>query len=177
MSAERFLRPYPGKGSPYESFRTALAEYLFVNVDLVQIFTILPVQPADQMPPIIDIYFSVLRAPNQGNVEYFSPIYLTGVIEQKRTEIEAKFGVSDVQIIQVNIDPCIQEMCTEGGCTRVLNVNATPSVIMANRTSLVGVNLNVTTSCQCPREIVTQTCTSDSCYNGGICHNAQSGYL
>lgn len=174
VSAETFLRPYPGTNSPYERLRTGLAKYLNVDVDRVQIFTILPVQPADQMPPIIDVYFAISSNTND---EYLSPILLTGVVEQKRLEIELALGLSNVQIIQINIDPCIQEMCTEGGCTRVLSVNSTPSVIMANRTSLVGVNLNVTTSCQCPVDYVTPMCTGDSCYNGGICHNAQTSYL
>lgn len=189
MSAEDFLRPMPNNQfSPYERFRSELASQLNVDSARVKIFSIMPMRNNAHNPltPYIDVFFAVER-PGPGAIKYgndratyLSPVFLTGKVEHNRAAFEKSLQRSDqVKIVAVNIDPCLKETCTGGGCTRSLIVPATEpdSLIAANQTSLLGVTVIVDVKCKCPKNSILSRCTPDTCFNGGICHNTADGFF
>uniref|UniRef100_A0A915HMD2 Uncharacterized protein n=1 Tax=Romanomermis culicivorax TaxID=13658 RepID=A0A915HMD2_ROMCU len=184
ISAEDFLRPLPkGDTSPYERFRTQLASRLNLHENDIKLFSIMPMS-GNTYPPYVEIFFAV-RRPGPTSLQY-GPAYsayvsstlLTGILERYKSSFESALQMPKSSIVLVNIDPCVYEQCTDGGCTRVVTaITDHPMVIMANKTSLVGVNLNISSVCQCPRSKVGRQCNRDSCLNGGICHNSANGFF
>lgn len=90
-----------------------------------------------------------------------------------------EISIHPAQITAVNLDPCLKETCTNGGCTRRIRVPSHDQshLVAANRTSLLGVNVQVERECNCPAKEMPKRCTADTCFNGGVCHNVPDGFL
>lgn len=86
-----------------------------------------------------------------------------------------------VSVSQVRIDECPSSECAgSGGCTNVLNVRDTPTVVDCGTMSLVSVTVESTAVCSCTgREQSHQPCAAyprNPCFNGGVCVDTQHGY-
>lgn len=170
MTPEEFLGLQGSSDSPYQRLRIQIAQLLKIDQKNVQIFSLQPFIPPNSYQPTephIDVHFAAFGSP------YKSSVLLNGLLDLNKIDVEGKFG-GNAKIVLVNIDPCVDETCVSGGCNRKVIVNSMPAVVMANATSLVGVSLNVTSVCECPRTEVPTTCQlkgkTPSCFNAGICH-------
>ncbi|CAB1455514.1 unnamed protein product, partial [Pleuronectes platessa] len=86
-----------------------------------------------------------------------------------------------VSVSQVRADECPSSECAgTGGCTSVLNVRDTPTVVDCGTMSLVSVTVESTAACSCTgRELSHQPCAAyprNPCFNGGVCVDTQHGY-
>ncbi|KAF3686954.1 Neural-cadherin Cadherin-N [Channa argus] len=86
-----------------------------------------------------------------------------------------------VSVFQVRIDECPSSECSKAsGCTNVLNVRDTPTVVDCGTMSLVSVTVESTAVCSCSgRDQSHQPCAAyprNPCFNGGICVDTQHGY-
>lgn len=86
-----------------------------------------------------------------------------------------------VRVFQIRVDECHNSECIgAGGCTNVLNVRDTPTVVDCGTMSLVSVTVESTAVCSCPgREQSHQSCATyprNPCFNGGVCVDSQHGY-
>lgn len=86
-----------------------------------------------------------------------------------------------ISVSQVRIDECPSSECAgSGGCTSVLNVRDTPTVVDCGTMSLVSVTVESTAVCSCTgREQSHQPCAAyprNPCFNGGVCVDTQHGY-
>uniref|UniRef100_A0A3Q2CVV9 Si:ch211-186j3.6 n=1 Tax=Cyprinodon variegatus TaxID=28743 RepID=A0A3Q2CVV9_CYPVA len=86
-----------------------------------------------------------------------------------------------VSVFQVRVDECPGSECAgTGGCTNVLTVRDTPTVVDCGTMSLVSVTLESRAVCSCSgRDQSHQPCASyprNPCFNGGVCVDTQHGY-
>lgn len=86
-----------------------------------------------------------------------------------------------VSVFQIRADECPSSECAgASGCTNVLNVRDTPTVVDCGTMSLVSVTVESTAVCSCPgRDLSHQPCTAypkNPCFNGGVCVDTQHGY-
>ncbi|KAI9517849.1 hypothetical protein NQZ68_001018 [Dissostichus eleginoides] len=86
-----------------------------------------------------------------------------------------------VNVFQIRVDECPRSECGEaGGCSNVLNVRDTPTVVDCGTMSLVSVTVESTAVCSCSgREQSHQPCNTyprNPCFNGGVCVDTQHGY-
>lgn len=90
-------------------------------------------------------------------------------------QIEKDVGIN---ITMVGIDECLYEnqMC-EGSCTNTLDISPLPYMVNANKTSLVGVRVDVIAECTCGARNFTksESCRTNPCYNGGRCIEGRYG--
>lgn len=146
--------------SKAERFREKLAELLNTDKDNVDVFS---VQLRRKHPPITDVRFSAHGSP------YYKPVRLNGIVLMHRESIEKDVGIN---ITMVGIDECLYEnlMC-EGSCTNTLDISALPYMVNANKTSLVGVRVDVIAECTCGARNFSkeENCRNNPCYNGGRC--------
>lgn len=149
----------------YDTLREKLADLFEVSENNVQIFSVQPyiMYPASPYD-CVDVHFSIFGS------SYKPSYYLNGVVDLNMTDIET---VISPKIELVNIDPCLEEICTEGGCTKKLIVMPFSNIINTDGISFAGVALNVSYVCQCPKTIVPNKCEKkdQTCFNGGVCHN------
>ncbi|XP_021703018.1 neural-cadherin isoform X1 [Aedes aegypti] len=152
--------------SKLERFREKLAELLNIDKKNVDVFS---VQIKQKSPAITDVRFSAR------NAYYFKAVQLNGVVLLHKEDIEQAVGIN---ITMVNIDECLVENgdCN-GSCTHIMEVQANPSLVNANKTALVGVQIKSTAECMCnAREYKQQqSCKSHPCLNGGRCSDTKSG--
>uniref|UniRef100_A0A6E8VYJ9 Cadherin n=2 Tax=Anopheles coluzzii TaxID=1518534 RepID=A0A6E8VYJ9_ANOCL len=152
--------------SKLERFRDKLAELLNVDVKNVDVFS---VQMKDRSVPLTDVRFAVHGA------YFYKAVQLNGVILLHKEEIEQEVGIN---ITMVNVDECLLENADcAGSCTSIIEVQTNPCLVNANKTALVGVQINSTAECVCSsREYKQQqTCKSHPCLNGGRCTDSKSG--
>lgn len=86
-----------------------------------------------------------------------------------------------VSVNQVRVDECPSVECARSsGCTNVLNLRDTPTVVDCGSMSLVSVTVESTAVCSCSgREQSHQPCAAyprNPCFNGGVCVDTQHGY-
>ncbi|XP_035781928.1 neural-cadherin-like isoform X3 [Anopheles albimanus] len=152
--------------SRLERFRDKLAELLHVDIKQVDVFS---VQMRDKAVPLTDVRFAVRGA------YYYKAVQLNGIILLHKEEIEQDVGIN---ITMVNVDECLLENADcAGSCTSIIEVQTNPCLVNANKTALVGVQINSTAECVCSsREYKQQqTCKSHPCLNGGRCTDSKSG--
>ncbi|KAK9710914.1 Laminin G domain [Popillia japonica] len=146
--------------SKAEKFKEKIANLLNIERDNVDVFS---VQLRRKHPPVTDIRFSAHGSP------YYKPVRLNGIVLMHREEIEKEV---DINITMVGIDECLYEnqMC-EGSCTNTLDISALPYMVNANKTSLVGVRVDVLAECTCGARNFSkdENCKNNPCYNGGRC--------
>jgi len=97
------------------------------------------------------------------------------VLLTSHLQIEKDVGIN---ITMVGIDECLYEnqMC-EGSCTNTLDISTLPYMVNANKTSLVGVRVDVIAECTCGARNFTksESCRTNPCYNGGRCIEGRYG--
>ncbi|XP_017771131.1 PREDICTED: neural-cadherin [Nicrophorus vespilloides] len=146
--------------SKAEKFKDKIAELLSTHRDNVDVFS---VQLRRKHPPVTDVRFSAHGSP------YYKPVRLNGIVLMHREDIEKAVGIN---ITMVGIDECLYEnqMC-EGSCTNTLDISALPYMVNANKTSLVGVRVDVLAECTCGARNFSkeENCRNNPCYNGGRC--------
>nr|MBE5724508.1 Cadherin-N [Cucujiformia] len=143
-----------------EKFKEKIADLLNTDRENVDVFS---VQLRRKHPPVTDVRFSAHGSP------YYKPVRLNGIVLMHREEIEKDVGIN---ITMVGIDECLYEnqMC-EGSCTNTLDISALPYMVNANKTSLVGVRVDVLAECTCGARNFSkeESCRNNPCYNGGRC--------
>ncbi|XP_068904357.1 neural-cadherin isoform X11 [Tenebrio molitor] len=146
--------------SKADKFKDKIADLLNTDRDNVDVFS---VQLRRKHPPLTDVRFAAHSSP------YYKPVRLNGIVLMHREEIEKDVGIN---ITMVGIDECLYEnqMC-EGSCTNTLDISALPYMVNANKTSLVGVRVDVLAECTCGARNFSkeENCRNTPCYNGGRC--------
>ncbi|KAH0808889.1 hypothetical protein GEV33_013899 [Tenebrio molitor] len=146
--------------SKADKFKDKIADLLNTERDNVDVFS---VQLRRKHPPLTDVRFAAHSSP------YYKPVRLNGIVLMHREEIEKDVGIN---ITMVGIDECLYEnqMC-EGSCTNTLDISALPYMVNANKTSLVGVRVDVLAECTCGARNFSkeENCRNTPCYNGGRC--------
>ncbi|XP_035905492.1 neural-cadherin isoform X2 [Anopheles stephensi] len=152
--------------SKADRFKDKLADLLNIDRENVDVFS---VQLRRKHPPLTDVRFSAHGSP------YYKPVRLNGIVLMHREEIEKDVGVN---ITMVGIDECLYEnqMC-EGSCTNTLDISSLPYMVNANKTSLVGVRVDVIAECTCGARNFSkaESCRSSPCHNGGRCMETRYG--
>lgn len=152
--------------SKLDRFRDKLSDLLNTDRENVDIFS---VQLRRKHPPLTDIRFSAHGSP------YYKPVRLNGIVLMHREEIEKDVGIN---ITMVGIDECLYEnqQC-EGSCTNTLDISSLPYMVNANKTSLVGVRVDVIAECTCGARNFSkaENCRTSPCYNGGRCMETRYG--
>lgn len=146
--------------SKADKFKDKIADLLNIERENVDVFS---VQLRRKHPPVTDVRFAAHGSP------YYKPVRLNGIVLMHREEIEKDVGIN---ITMVGIDECLYEnqMC-EGSCTNTLDISALPYMVNANKTSLVGVRVDVLAECTCGARNFSkeENCRNTPCYNGGRC--------
>ncbi|ETN65565.1 cadherin [Anopheles darlingi] len=152
--------------SKSDRFKDKLADLLNIDRENVDVFS---VQLRRKHPPLTDVRFSAHGSP------YYKPVRLNGIVLMNREDIEKEVGIN---ITMVGIDECLYEnqMC-EGSCTNTLDINSLPYMVNANKTSLVGVRVDVIAECTCGARNFSkaESCRSSPCHNGGRCMETRYG--
>ncbi|XP_059485823.1 neural-cadherin isoform X5 [Neocloeon triangulifer] len=172
ISDEDFIRVWNYQSqtivrSKADKLRDKLAELLATERDNVDVFS---VQLRRKYPPMTDVRFSAHGSP------YYKPVRLNGVVLRHREEIEKDVGVN---ITMVGIDECLYEnQVCEGSCTNALEISNLPYTVNANKTSLVGVRVDVLAECTCGARNFTrsESCRNNPCHNGGRCQETRFGF-
>nr|BAD91055.1 Af2-cadherin [Artemia franciscana] len=154
--------------SKLQKFREKLASMLSIPVENVDVFS---VQMRQERPPITDIRFSAHGSP------YYKAERLNGIVLQRREELESEVGIN---ITMVSIDECLQEnYACIGSCTNIMEISALPVMVNANKTSLVGVRVDVLPECTCGARNFTagMFCRPNPCFNGGRCTETRNGAM
>ncbi|KRY66373.1 Cadherin-related hmr-1, partial [Trichinella pseudospiralis] len=164
LTAEEFVRPINGR-SYLEIFKHKLATLLDVDVENVQVFSI---RNDGGYPQKIDLFFAVHGS------GYYSPTLIYGILQQNLHQLQAALAghhlQSNIEIVQINLDPCTVESCSNG-CQSLLVVGSRPIVVNGNETVIAGVNITAQRHCTCPIVPLPSHCTLQSCYNDAICHD------
>ncbi|XP_066290641.1 neural-cadherin-like [Branchiostoma lanceolatum] len=163
-TAEEFITPGKDGQSKYDLFRQAIAKVVGARVQNVDIFSVLNV-PGRRS---VDVRYTA----------HGSPVYpahkLNGLAAQNRQTLEEMVGLP---VAEVNVDPCVQEICRTGGCSSRLETSDTPTLVNSGSASFVSVTTTMVHECTCPqRAEVRGLCNSNPCYNGGKCINTPTGY-
>nr|KAG5696612.1 hypothetical protein BaRGS_034073 [Batillaria attramentaria] len=163
-SAEEFIkRSQNGAGeSKYDNFRTLMAAKLGVDVNNVEIISVMDVGE------FTDVRYSAHGSP------YYQSSQTDSVVVINKQEFE-NLGLS---IAEVPIDACAEEEF-EGGCYNFLNITGQPAVVNSNGTSFVGVEVMVQAreGCRALEYPDPVECSGDYCYNGGTCLKDDFGVL
>ncbi|XP_050530665.1 neural-cadherin isoform X3 [Daktulosphaira vitifoliae] len=152
--------------SKLDRFKDKLVDILSTPRENIDVFS---VQLKRKYPPLTDIRFSAHGSP------YYKTVKLNGLILMHREEIEKDVGIN---ITMVGIDECLYEYATcEASCTNVVEINALPYMVNANKTALVGVRIDSNAECTCGARNFTSmdTCRNSPCLNGGRCTDTKNG--
>uniref|UniRef100_A0A3B4A9P1 Uncharacterized protein n=1 Tax=Periophthalmus magnuspinnatus TaxID=409849 RepID=A0A3B4A9P1_9GOBI len=168
ITAKEFIDLRGKQRSRYDLLVDFLSEMLSVPPDDVNIFSLMDVR--DRM---LDVRFAV-----HGPPLFLQPEKMHGYLAAHKQKLQSFMQTS---VSQVRVDECPSSECPgAGGCTTVLNVRDTPTVVDCGTMSLVSVTVESTAVCSCPgREQSHQPCAAyprNPCYNGGICVDTQHGY-
>eukprot|EP00095_Tigriopus_kingsejongensis_P004384 maker-scaffold1072_size64607-snap-gene-0.18 protein:Tk04384 transcript:maker-scaffold1072_size64607-snap-gene-0.18-mRNA-1 annotation:"GK18219" len=173
VTAEDFVRIWSYEDekvvkSKMELFKEKFAEVLPDKVPLENI-DVFSVMLHSTRPHTTDVRFSVHNSP------YYKPVKLNGILLRHRETFERELGIN---ITMVGIDECLyeNENC-DGSCTNVLDINPIPYTVNANKTSLVGVHVEVIPECICGARTFDkpESCNTHVCYNGGRCLEGRWG--
>ncbi|KAM7406563.1 hypothetical protein PAMP_000934 [Pampus punctatissimus] len=168
ITAKEFIQLRGKQRSRYELLVDFLSEMLSVPPDDVNIFSLMDVRER-----MLDVRFAV-----HGGPSFLQPEKMHGYLAAHKQKLQSFLQVS---VSQVRVDECPSSECGgAGGCTNVLNVRDTPTVVDCGTMSLVSVTVESTAVCSCPgREKSHQPCVAyprNPCFNGGICVDTQHGY-
>ena len=174
ISDEDFIRTWnwereEQQSSRSERFRKKLSEIMKVEIDNVDIFSVMN-HPKQEKTT--DVRFSVLDPKGS---PFFKPVKLNGLLLQHREDFEKDLKIN---VTMVGIDECLYENSNcEGSCTNSLEISSLPYMVNANRTALVGVRVLVEPECVCgARNFEKQeSCRNVHCYNGGRCLEGRWG--
>uniref|UniRef100_A0A3B3CPW6 Si:ch211-186j3.6 n=1 Tax=Oryzias melastigma TaxID=30732 RepID=A0A3B3CPW6_ORYME len=168
ITAKEFIEMRGKHRSRYELLVDFLSEMLSVPPDDVNIFSLM-----DAKDRMLDVRFAVHGGPN-----FLQPEKIHGYLAAHKQKLQSYLQVS---VFQIRVDECPSSGCAgSGGCSSLLNVRDTPTVVDCGTMSLVSVTVESTAVCSCPgREQVHQSCASyprNPCFNGGVCVDTQHGY-
>uniref|UniRef100_A0AAZ3QNN6 Neural-cadherin-like n=1 Tax=Oncorhynchus tshawytscha TaxID=74940 RepID=A0AAZ3QNN6_ONCTS len=167
VTAKEFIEQRGSLRSRYELLVDFLSEMLAVGVDDINVFSLMDVRERT-----LDVRFAVHSSP------FLRAERLQGYLAAHKQKLQSFLQVN---ISQVHVDECANTDCGgSGGCSNVLSVSDTPTVVDSGSLSLVSVTVESTAVCSCSgREHVHKICSSyprNPCFNGGICVDTQSGY-
>ncbi|XP_029949454.1 neural-cadherin-like [Salarias fasciatus] len=168
ITAKEFIELRGKHRSRYELLVDFLSEMLSVPPDDVNIFSLI-----DGKERMLDVRFAV-----HGGPSFLQPEKIHGYLAAHKQKLQSFLQVS---VSQVRVDECPGSDCaSSGGCTSVLNVRDTPTVVDCGTMSLVSVTVESSAVCSCPgREQTHQPCAAyprNPCFNGGVCVDTQHGY-
>uniref|UniRef100_A0A4W6FY89 Si:ch211-186j3.6 n=1 Tax=Lates calcarifer TaxID=8187 RepID=A0A4W6FY89_LATCA len=168
ITAKEFIELRGKQRSRYELLVDFLSEMLSVPPDDVNIFSLIDVRER-----MLDVRFAV-----HGGPSFLQPEKMHGYLAAHKQKLQSFLQVS---VFQVRADECPRSECAgTGGCTSVLNVRDTPTVVDCGTMSLVSVTVESTAVCSCTgREQSHQPCAAyprNPCFNGGVCVDTQHGY-
>uniref|UniRef100_A0A3P8S899 Si:ch211-186j3.6 n=1 Tax=Amphiprion percula TaxID=161767 RepID=A0A3P8S899_AMPPE len=166
--AKEFIELRGKQRSRYELLVDFLSEMLSIPPDDVNVFSLMDVKER-----MLDVRFAV-----HGGPTFLQPEKMHGYLAAHKQKLQSFLQVS---VSQVRVDECPSSECAgAGGCTNILNVRDTPTVVDCGTMSLVSVTVESTAVCSCPgREQSHQPCTAyprNPCFNGGVCVDTQHGY-
>ncbi|XP_032376231.1 LOW QUALITY PROTEIN: neural-cadherin-like [Etheostoma spectabile] len=168
ITAKEFIELRGKQRSRCELLVDFLSEMLSVSSDDVNVFSLMDVKER-----MLDVRFAV-----HGGPAFLQPEKIHGYLAAHKQKLQSFLQVS---VSQVRVDECPSSECAgAGGCTNVLNVRDTPTIVDCGTMSLVSVTVESTAVCSCPgREQSHQPCTAyprNPCFNGGVCVDTQHGY-
>uniref|UniRef100_A0A8C5H0I1 Neural-cadherin-like n=1 Tax=Gouania willdenowi TaxID=441366 RepID=A0A8C5H0I1_GOUWI len=168
ITAKEFMELRGKQRSRYELLSDFLSEMLSVSPDDVNIFSLIDVK--DQM---LDVRFAVHGGPG-----FLQPEKIHGYMAAHKQKLQSLLQVS---VSQIRVDECPRSGCAgAGGCSSVLSVRDTPTVVDCGTMSLVSVTVESMAVCACPgRDKSHQPCAAyprNPCFNGGGCVDTQHGY-
>ncbi|XP_038125845.1 neural-cadherin-like [Cyprinodon tularosa] len=168
ITAKEFIELRGKQRSRYELLVDFLSEMLSVPPDEVNIFSLMDVKER-----MLDVRFAVSAGPS-----FLQPEKMHGYLAAHKQKLQSFLQVS---VFQVRVDECPGSECAgTGGCTNVLTVRDTPTVVDCGTMSLVSVTLESRAVCSCSgRDQSHQPCASyprNPCFNGGVCVDTQHGY-
>uniref|UniRef100_A0A671U276 Si:ch211-186j3.6 n=1 Tax=Sparus aurata TaxID=8175 RepID=A0A671U276_SPAAU len=166
--AKEFIELRGKQRSRYELLVDFLSEMLSVPPDDVNIFSLMDVKER-----MLDVRFAV-----QGGPSFLQPEKMHGYLAAHKQKLQSFLQIG---VFQIRVDECPGSECAgASGCTNVLNVRDTPTVVDCGTMSLVSVTVESTAVCSCPgREQSHQPCNTyprNPCFNGGMCVDTQHGY-
>ncbi|KAM9423006.1 neural-cadherin [Salvelinus alpinus] len=167
VTAKEFIEQRGSLRSRYELLVDFLSEMLAVGVDDINVFSLMDVRERT-----LDVRFAVHSSP------FLRAEKLQGYLAAHKQKLQSFLQVN---VSQVHVDECANTDCGgSGGCSNVLSVSDTPTVVDSGSMSLVSVAVESMAVCSCSgREHVHKICSSyprNPCFNGGICVDTQSGY-
>ncbi|XP_045071995.1 neural-cadherin, partial [Coregonus clupeaformis] len=167
ITAKEFIEQRGSLRSRYELLVDFLSEMLAVGVDDINVFSLMDVRERT-----LDVHFAVHSSP------FLRAEKLQGYLAAHKQKLQSFLQVN---VSQVHVDECANTDCGgSGGCSNVLRVSDTPTVVDSGCMSLVSVTVESTAVCSCSgREHFHKSCSSyprNPCFNGGICVDTQSGY-
>uniref|UniRef100_A0A8C7X481 Si:ch211-186j3.6 n=1 Tax=Oryzias sinensis TaxID=183150 RepID=A0A8C7X481_9TELE len=168
ITAKEFIEMRGKHRSRYELLVDFLSEMLSVPPDDVNIFSLM-----DAKDRMLDVRFAV-----HGGPAFLPPEKIHGYLAAHKQKLQSYLQIS---VFQIRVDECSSSGCGgSGGCSSLLNIRDTPTVVDCGTMSLVSVTVESTAVCSCPgREQVHQSCASyprNPCFNGGVCVDTQHGY-
>ncbi|XP_071179939.1 neural-cadherin-like isoform X3 [Mytilus edulis] len=150
---EEFITPDSEGLSPYDKFRTRLANSLGAEKENVQMISVL------KKDDFTDVRFSAHGSP------YYSNTKMNGAVLKNRNGFAQDAGAT---IEMINIDECLKESC-ESGCYNYLNVTGKANLVNVRGNAIVGVETFVQGKCGCHEPVSQTECDPTYCYNGGTC--------
>ncbi|KAL1007130.1 hypothetical protein UPYG_G00082410 [Umbra pygmaea] len=167
ITAKEFIERRTSSRSRYELLVDFLSEMLAVDVDAINVFSLMDVKER-----ALDVRFAVHSNP------FLKAEKLHGYLAAHKQKLQSFLQVN---VSQVHVDECADADCRgSGGCSNVLSVRDTPTAVDSGSMSLVSVTVESSAVCSCSgREHVHQSCTSyprNPCFNGGVCVDTQNGY-
>ncbi|KAJ7985830.1 hypothetical protein DPEC_G00344550 [Dallia pectoralis] len=167
ITAKEFIERRGGSKSRYEMLVDFLSEMLGTGVSDINVFSLMDVRVR-----ALDVRFAVHGNP------FLKAEKLHGYIAAHKQKLQSFLQVN---LSQVHVDECADANCANsGGCSNVLSVSDTPTVVDSGSMALVSVTVESTAVCSCSgREHVHQSCSSyprNPCFNGGVCVDTQNGF-
>ena len=173
VTAEDFVRIWDYEKekvvkSKVELFKDKLASILpdQIPVSNIDVFSVMS---HSKLPKTTDIRYSVHGSP------YYKPVKLNGILLRHREDFEKDLNIN---ITMVGIDECLYEnQNCQGSCTNSLEISPVPYTVDANKTSMVGVRVEVIPECVCGARNFAkpESCHAHVCYNGGRCLEGRWG--
>ncbi|XP_034151116.1 neural-cadherin isoform X2 [Esox lucius] len=167
ITAKEFIERRGSSKSRYELLVDFLSEMLAVGVNDINVFSLMDVRER-----ALDVRFAVHSNP------FLKAEKLHGYLAAHKQKLQSFLQVN---LSQVHVDECADADCGgSGGCSNVLSVSDTPTVVDSGSMALVSVTVESATVCSCSgREHIHQSCSSyprNPCFNGGVCVDTQNGY-
>ncbi|KAM6977861.1 LOW QUALITY PROTEIN: neural-cadherin [Aplochiton taeniatus] len=168
ITAREFVERRAGQRSRFELLSDFLSKMLSVAPGDINVFSLM-----EAGERTLDIRFAAQGAP------YLRPEKLHGYLAAHKTKLQSFLLVN---VSQVGVDECHSSECPSpaSGCSSILTVRDTPTVLDCGTLSLVSVTVESAAVCVCAgREHTHQPCNAyprNPCFNGGVCFDTQNGY-